>query len=168
RIEELVQAKVRENLPVYAEVAPLVEAKRINSLRAVFGEKYPDRVRVVSIGASVSDLLANPANAAWRQYSIEFCGGTHLKRTGEVNTFRLIEEGGVAKGVRRVTAITGQRADQAQREAQSVGKAIESAEHLDDAALGARMIELVARLDSTELPVLEKTRLRARLDTLQE
>lgn len=66
-------------------------------LRAVFGEVYPDPVRVVSIGKPVDQLLADPAATDNRQFSIEFCGGTHLRHTGEAQAFALVSEEGIAK-----------------------------------------------------------------------
>jgi alanyl-tRNA synthetase len=65
-------------------------------------------VRVVSIGVPVADLLKDPANAKWRQYSVEFCGGTHLKNTGEAGGFTIMSEESVSKGVRRIVAVTGE------------------------------------------------------------
>lgn len=63
----------------------------------MFGEQYPDPVRVVSIGRPIEELLANPADPSNRQYSIEFCGGTHLRHTGEARAFALLSEEGIAK-----------------------------------------------------------------------
>ena len=63
----------------------------------MFGEQYPDPVRVVSIGRAIEELLANSADPSNRQYSIEFCGGTHLKHTGEARAFALLSEEGIAK-----------------------------------------------------------------------
>ena len=83
KAERLVQEAIARNLKVDAAEAPLARAKSIAGVRAVFGEKYPDPVRVVSIGATVNELLADPANARWRQCSVEFCGGTHLTSSGE-------------------------------------------------------------------------------------
>ena len=66
-------------------------------LRAVFGEAYPDPVRVVSIGKPVDELLADPDAADNRRFSVEFCGGTHLADTGEARAFALLSEEGIAK-----------------------------------------------------------------------
>ena len=66
---------------------------------------YPDPVRVVSIGKPVEELLANPAAESNRQYSVEFCGGTHLKKTGHAQAFALISEEGIAKVLAPVLAV---------------------------------------------------------------
>lgn len=68
---------------------------------------YPDPVRVVSIGKPVQELLADPSSDSNLAHSIEFCGGTHLQNTADARAFALISEEGIAKGVRRVVAITG-------------------------------------------------------------
>ncbi len=106
-IERLCQQQIARKLPVYAREVPQAEARRINGLRAVFGEKYPDVVRVVSIGAPVEELLAAPGDPRWRQFSIEFCGGTHVASTESIQEFVIVSEEAVAKGVRRVVGITG-------------------------------------------------------------
>ena len=92
-IEDRVNARVVENAPVTTRVMDLADAKRLGAT-ALFGERYPDRVRVVSAG----------------DYSVEFCGGTHLARTGEVGLCRVVAEESVGTGVRRITALTGPRA----------------------------------------------------------
>jgi alanyl-tRNA synthetase len=100
RVEEIVNREINRNLPVAAQVMPLAEAKKLPGVRAVFGEKYPDPVRVVMIGAEKpEDVTA--------EMSVEFCGGTHLKSTGQAGLFKIIGQENVAKGVRRVTGVTG-------------------------------------------------------------
>src|SRR5690606_5905019 len=90
------------------------QARQITGLRAVFGEKYPPKVRVVSIGVPTEDLFANPQDPKWAQYSVEFCGGTHLPRTGAAQRFVIVSEEAVGKGVRRITALTGEAAERAE------------------------------------------------------
>ncbi len=99
RVERLVNEKIYADLPVTPTTMPLAEAHKLPGVRAVFGEKYPDPVRVLMIGA------ASPAEVT-RQHSIEFCGGTHLGHTGQAGFFKVVSQEGVAKGVRRVTAVT--------------------------------------------------------------
>lgn len=78
------------------EVA-LTDAKKIDGLRAVFGEVYPDPVRVVAIGVAIDELLNNRGtNGDNSSFSIEFCGGTHLNNTKEAEEFALISEEGIA------------------------------------------------------------------------
>ena len=93
-IESLVNEKIRENIPVVIREMPKEEAMALGAM-ALFGEKYGDRVRVVTI---------DPA------YSIELCGGTHVMSTGMIGTFHLVAESAVAAGVRRVEALTGSKA----------------------------------------------------------
>jgi alanyl-tRNA synthetase len=102
-VESLVNEKIYLDLPVSATTMPLADAKRIPGVRAVFGEKYPDPVRVLLIGASKPE-------EATLETSVEFCGGTHLQHTGQAGFFKIISQENVAKGVRRVTGVTGRKA----------------------------------------------------------
>ncbi len=113
-VELRVQNAINAELDVDAMVVPLADAERICGVRAVFGERYPDPVRVVSIGVPVRQLLDSPLDDAWNGYSIEFCGGTHLDRTSEAGHVVLLSEQGLAAGVRRITALTGDAARTAQ------------------------------------------------------
>ncbi|HEY8506678.1 MAG TPA: DHHA1 domain-containing protein, partial [Gemmataceae bacterium] len=101
--EAIVNRHIQDDLPVTPVTMPLKEAQGLPGVRAVFGEKYPDPVRVVMIGPESPDQAS--ANV-----SIEFCGGTHLSRTGQIGLFKIISQEPVSKGVRRVTAVTGPRA----------------------------------------------------------
>jgi len=105
-VERLVNERVYGDLPVSATVIALADAKGLAGVRAIFGERYPDPVRVVAVGTEDVRREASP------DYSIEFCGGTHLRRTGEIGLFKIIGEESVSKGVRRVTAVTGRGAVQ--------------------------------------------------------
>jgi alanyl-tRNA synthetase len=109
RIEAEVNAVVRQNLP--AETKDMKPAEAIEAgAMALFGEKYGDSVRVLTLGRDLSGEGA---------YSIELCGGTHVSRTGDIALFRIVSEQGIAAGVRRIEALTGEAArryllDQAQ------------------------------------------------------
>ncbi len=102
-IEQRVNRQIVQSLPVAAVTMPLSKAKEIPGVRAVFGEKYPDPVRVVMIGAETPDKV-NLDN------SVEFCGGTHVPQTGLIGYFKILSHEGVAKGIRRITAVTGKPA----------------------------------------------------------
>ncbi len=121
RVESLVNQRIDEDLEVFDEELPLEVAQRIKGSRDVFGEKYPDPVRVISIGKplsqfkghSIKEIRKQLDDEDWLGYSVEFCGGTHLTRTGEAERFVLTSEEAVAKGIRRVVGITGEAARRA-------------------------------------------------------
>ncbi|HTK77502.1 MAG TPA: alanine--tRNA ligase [Gemmataceae bacterium] len=113
RIERHVNERIHSDLPVTAVVLPLAEAKKLPGVRAVFGEKYPDPVRVVMIGADRPEQVT-------RELSTEFCGGTHLGRSSQAGLFKIVSQEPVAKGVRRVTAVTGKRAVESMQRLSSV------------------------------------------------
>jgi alanyl-tRNA synthetase len=92
-VEDIVNTQIRRNLLIQTEVMDLDEAKA-RGATALFGEKYEQRVRVVSMG----------------EYSVELCGGTHAARTGDIGLFRIQSESGTAAGVRRIEALTGEGA----------------------------------------------------------
>ncbi|MEZ4652770.1 MAG: alanine--tRNA ligase [Candidatus Eisenbacteria bacterium] len=106
RVESLVNRTIEQALPVHVAYVPQESALRVRTLRAVFGEKYPDPVRVVSVGAAVNELLDAPDDPRWMQFAVEFCGGTHLSNSAEAQSFAIVSEEGVAKGVRRVVGVT--------------------------------------------------------------
>ena len=101
KVEQLVNERIIANEIVGVNVMPLAEARKIPCVRAVFGEKYPDPVRVISIGT------ADPVKEATQTTPVEFCGGTHLNQTGMIGFFKIVAEESVAKGVRRISAVTG-------------------------------------------------------------
>nr|WP_276517981.1 alanine--tRNA ligase [Acinetobacter dispersus] len=99
QIERLVNAEVIANSPVTTELLDIESAKAKGAMM-LFGEKYGEEVRVLSMGSIIEE----------KNFSIELCGGIHVKRTGDIGLFKITSEGGVAAGVRRIEAVTGTKA----------------------------------------------------------
>lgn len=118
KIEDISTRYIRQNCAVYAKDVPLATAREIEGLRAVFGETYPDPVRVVSVGVEVEEILQSIKDPKWREVSIELCGGTHVQKTGDIKDLVILEENGIAKGIRRIIAVTGEDAHTVQRVAE--------------------------------------------------
>ncbi len=167
-VQRIVNQQIEDALEVDAQIAPLATAKRIRGVRAVFGEKYPDPVRVVAIGAKVSDLIANPENDEWMKYSIEFCGGTHLARSDEAQRFVILSESALAAGVRRVVAVTGVAAQAANVAGMELLERVQAAAKLDEQFLPAEVDEISRLVDELTLGAVAKHRIMERLETLRE
>jgi alanyl-tRNA synthetase len=103
RVEEIANAVLLQNAPVVTKLMAVDEAIE-SGARALFGEKYGDEVRVVSMGRPLNGEGAN------RAFSVELCGGTHVERTGDIGVIAVLSEGAVAAGVRRLEAMTGDAA----------------------------------------------------------
>lgn len=112
-VEAETQKAINAGYPVYEKEVPLADAMEIQGLRAMFGEKYPDPVKMISIGADIDALVANPKSGEATKYSVEFCGGTHVRNGKDCGSFAIIQETAVAKGCRRVECVTGANADRA-------------------------------------------------------
>jgi alanyl-tRNA synthetase len=149
--QQHVNEQIAAALPVQIQVTGLEGAKTIRGLRAVFGEQYPDPVRVVSIGATVPDLLADPSNARWRECSVEFCGGTHTRSSEEVQHFAILSEGASSAGIRRIFAVTGTAAHAAAATAANLEQRLAAARKLEGEALTEEVTAIASAL--TELPV---------------
>ena len=130
KIEDSSNSYIKQNCKIYAKDVDLDVAKGIEGVRAVFGETYPNPVRVVSVGVEVETLLQDPKNPEWRKVSVEFCGGTHVEQTGLIKDLIIVEESGIAKGIRRIIAYTGEAAHEAQRIAAEFSKRIETLEKM--------------------------------------
>jgi alanyl-tRNA synthetase len=100
-VEKLVNEKIAENAPVSWTEIPFTEARRRKDIIQFFGEKYGDTVRVLQIGG---------APRALNGYSMELCGGTHVRSTAEIGPFRIVKEEAIASGIRRIEAVAGEAA----------------------------------------------------------
>ncbi|CAN6311466.1 unnamed protein product [Urochloa humidicola] len=168
KIESIVNQQIKDELDVYASEIKLADAKRINGLRAVFGEIYPDPVRVVSVGRKVEDLLANPENKEWLSISTELCGGTHISNTRDAKAFALLSEEGIAKGVRRITAVTAGCAADAIELASSIDSDISEASQLEGALLEKKIASIKNKLDTAAIPAAKKADLRGKVSELED
>ena len=168
RVEQIVNHQIEQDLTVFADLAPLNKAESIAGLRAVFGESYPDPVRVVSIGIEVDQLVNNPQNDAWRSASVEFCGGTHLESTGQAKRFALLGEEGIAKGIRRITAITGDDAAAAHALADELDAMADTLSERPADQLQSAHTDLTKRLESSVIPAPRKNAIRIKLADAQK
>lgn len=154
---------IKRNVKVYGKNLDLKAAQQIPGLRAVFGESYPDPVRVVTLEYDVDEISKDLQNPKWRQTSVEFCGGTsvlilylsllclaadcersHVAETGLIKGLVITEESGIAKGIRRIVAVTGHDAYEVTRTAKAMEVRVAQADQLvgseKDAALKALTI----------------------------
>lgn len=144
KVEEIANEMIDKNQEIFAKEAPLALAKTIQGLRAVFDETYPDPVRVVAVGVSVEKLEADPSSPEGPATSVEFCGGTHLRRAGHMNSMVIATEEAIAKGIRRIVALTGQEAVRAQNK---------------EKLLKAEVQKLAEKVKDKDLSLKEKVRL---------
>ncbi|XP_074604783.1 alanine--tRNA ligase, cytoplasmic [Brevipalpus obovatus] len=176
KTEEVSNSVIIKNDIVYAQDAPRDDAKKINGLRAVFGEIYPNPVRVVSIGVSVDDLLADPLSSKGLENSVEFCGGTHLTRSGHIGELVISSEEAIANGIRRVIALTGPAATKANEQAKlyitqvakfdsDVGK---EKDPVSCKALVKQIVELIEEISRSSISYWRKEELRNQLNKLKK
>src|SRR5436305_2169274 len=156
-VEKLVNEKIAENAQVSWTEIPFQEAKQRKDIIQFFGEKYGDLVRVVQIGGDAKALNG---------YSLELCGGTHVRTTGEIESFRIVREEAIAAGVRRIEAVSGAAARQwAKEEAERQQRKFEmlARKKSDVAALPAfdEDAETHAMLDKIEMRAAHLERLEA-------
>uniref|UniRef100_A0A6U6N1A9 Alanine--tRNA ligase n=1 Tax=Zooxanthella nutricula TaxID=1333877 RepID=A0A6U6N1A9_9DINO len=148
RIEEICNQQIQKQLQIHYRDVELQKAQGINGLRAVFGEAYPDPVRVVSVGPTIDNLLGDNKTPWGMQNSIEFCGGTHVNNSSEIYKFVLLMEEGIAKGVRRIVAVTGPTAAvEATLKSKNLRLEVDEAKALKGAILDQKIGEVRKKLD---------------------
>ncbi|KAK9240177.1 tRNA synthetases class II (A)-domain-containing protein [Lipomyces kononenkoae] len=169
KVEDISTAEIRKNQPVFAKDVPLSIAREIAGVRAVFGETYPDPVRVVSVGVPVEELLKDVKNNKWEGFSIEFCGGTHVKATGDIKELIIVEESGIAKGIRRIVAVTGNEAHDVQRIAADWYVKLDNLERMAGGAAKEAEAKAVGfALNQLSISVVKKAELKALFAKIQK
>ena len=174
--ERLTQEVVRKNMQIYAKESSLKIAKKIKGLRSVFDEVYPDPVRVLSFGVPVEDLEANPEGTAGVETSVEFCGGTHLHQSGHIVDFIITVEEAIAKGIRRIVALTGPEAEKARKKTALLeAELVELTKKIDDDKSGANsvaqvklIVELTEDVSRAVIPYAKKDELRQQLNLMKK
>lgn len=142
RVEDIINECIAQGAPVTTDLLPIEEARKKGAM-ALFGEKYPDEVRVVSMG----------------DFSVELCGGIHLSNTGQIGLCRITSEEPIAKGVRRITAITGPKALQKGRDTD------ELVLHLQRLLKAPQATELATRIEALQSEVKSLTKQLAELNS---
>ena len=146
RVESMVNAEILSNVATQSRVMGIEDAQQTGAMM-LFGEKYGDEVRVLNIGSS-----------------IELCGGTHVKRTGDIGLFKIVAESGVASGVRRVEGVTGEGAlaliQRQQDQLQQVSDVVKAQPH----EVAARVLQLIDNIKNSEK---ELARLKSKLASSQ-
>ncbi len=145
RMEDEVNAVIRQNLPAETRMMAPQEAIAAGAV-ALFGEKYGDEVRVLTLGHSLIDDTP---------YSVELCGGTHVARTGDIALFKIVSETGIAAGVRRIEALTGEAARQFLLAQAGVAKTLAQSFKVQPADVPARVEALTADRKALEKQVAD-------------
>ncbi|WP_296764592.1 alanine--tRNA ligase [Sediminimonas sp.] len=153
RVEREVNAYIRQNAPVTTRIMAPDDAREIGA-QALFGEKYGDEVRVVSMG----ELDGSGKGVDGRTYSIELCGGTHVTQTGDIGAFKLTSEGASSAGVRRIEAITGDDALALVQKNQAILDELGEALHTtpDDLVARVRQLQTERKTLSNEVAQLRR------------
>ena len=145
-IEAEVNAVIRQNVPAETKLMAPQAAMEAGAM-ALFGEKYGDEVRVLTLGRA---LAAKEGEGGEEAYSVELCGGTHVARTGDIALFKIVSEGGIAAGVRRIEALTGEDARRYLLDQAAVAKALADQFKIQVAEVPARVDALTVERRTLE------------------
>ncbi|KAF9050994.1 hypothetical protein BDZ89DRAFT_977124 [Hymenopellis radicata] len=168
KIEAISIEWIKKNVKVYSKNIGLDAAYKIPGLRAVFGEKYPDPVRLVTLEYDVDEISKDIENPKWRSTSVEFCGGTHVAKTGDIKDFVIIEESGIAKGIRRIIAVTGNEANEVSRIASDFKTRLDLLDLMTGKEKDAGMKALGVELGQADISALKKAEMKDRLAAMRK
>ncbi|XP_072936477.1 alanine--tRNA ligase, cytoplasmic [Epargyreus clarus] len=174
--EDQIKSIISENKCVYAKHTSLSDAKKIKGLRAMFDEHYPDPVRVVSVGIPVEELEQNPDGPSGFETSVEFCGGSHLHQTGHIGEYVIVSEEGIAKGIRRIVALTGPEATKAlnklsilENEVNNIASFIkEQGDGVSQKDITKKIVDLTNEISQAQISYWKKEELRNMLKNLKK
>lgn len=169
KIEDICNQEIQKAHIIHYREVELKKAQAINGLRAVFGENYPDPVRVLSVGPTIDNLLNDTATPWGAQHSVEFCGGTHVHSSKEIYKFVLLLEEGIAKGVRRIVAVTGpQAAVEATLKSKALRVEVDEARMLSGALLDRKIADLRTNVgQDKEVSLIMKKDMLTEIDNLK-
>jgi alanyl-tRNA synthetase len=153
---------IESDVEVFDQVAPRSLALKIKTLRFLPEETYPLQVRVVSVGQPVERLIAEPDSDEFLSYSVEFCGGTHMARTGEAQQFEIVSEEALGAGVRRIIGVTGAEAAEARASGVRLLQRLRDAEQLPAGQINAALPALRVLVDDKKTPVPADVRFQCR------
>lgn len=176
KTEELTNNIIKNNVKIYAKESILEIAKTIRGLRSVFDEVYPDPVRIISFGIPIEKLEENPNGDDGFQTSIEFCGGTHLQQSGHIGDFVITTEEAIAKGIRRIVALTGPDAKRALKKSELLYQRINELKSQIDMDIDGintklfvkKIIELTDDTGNITLPHVNRNEMRTILKNLKK
>lgn len=163
--ERVTREIIAAKLDVYDEEVALADAKEVQGLRAMFGETYPDPVRMLTVGAPIDKLLADPKSPLGEAHSVEFCGGTHVKNSGDIGDFAIISEEAIAKGIRRVVCVSGAVATRAIALAEKISKEVDAETDGMTTAGVARFTNLI---NDSQIPASAKETIRTKLSVVKK
>ncbi|KAF7967705.1 hypothetical protein HWV62_21634 [Athelia sp. TMB] len=168
KIESISNDWIKKNVKVYSKELDLKVAQKIPGLRAVFGESYPDPVRVVTLEFDVEEISKDIENPKWRNTSVEFCGGTHVAKTGDIKDFVITEESGIAKGIRRIIAVTGHEAQDVTRRGNDLKAKLDRLNHITGRDKDAGLKAFTVELGQSDISTILKADLRDRLGAMRK
>ncbi|XP_011556212.3 alanine--tRNA ligase, cytoplasmic [Plutella xylostella] len=173
--EDEIRKIIENNKTVYAKHTSLTLAKNINGLRAMFDEQYPDPVRVVCVGVPIEELEKNPEKPTGFETSVEFCGGSHLHQTGHIGDYVIVSEEGIAKGIRRIVALTGPEATKAvnrlsvlENEVNNIANLIKEKGDANNKEIVKSIVELTNEISQAQISYWKKDELRTMLKNLKK